>query len=123
MKKKGQMNIVGTVIGAIAGLVSLVVIVVVSGLINTVSADVVAEYQTGTVTDNPGANCGKNSTGGTGGTIAYTNCPQSYDIAAATLTNQQSIADRTDSFTNTGLGMLIIGVIIAFAGGFIGSRF
>lgn len=123
MNRKGQMNIVGTVIGAMAGLVSLVVIVVVSGLINTVSADVVGEYQANVVADNLGASCGQNSTGGTGGTILYTNCPTSYDIAVTTLENQQTIADRTDSFTNTGLGMLIIGVIFAFAGGFIGSRF
>ena len=99
MKKKGQMNIVGTVIGAMAGLVSLVVIVVVSGLINTVSADVVSDIEDGMSSATASA------------------------IANTTLENQQTIADRTDSFTNTGLGMLIIGVIIAFAGGFIGSRF
>ena len=99
LKKKGQQGVAGAVIGAMTALIAFVVIIVVSGLINTVAADVVDDIRDD-MTDGSTAEA----------------------IANQTLTNQQTVATRTGTFTTSGLGLLLIGVIVTVVGGFLGSR-
>lgn len=99
LSKRGQLSVVGSIVGAFAGLISFVVIIVVSGMINTVSADVVQD-----ITDDM-----------TAGSVAEA-------IGNTTLDNQQTIANRTGTFTTSGIGLLLIAIIFTVAGGFLGGK-
>lgn len=118
LNKKG--TVVGSIVGSFSALIALVVIIVVSGLLNTVSAEAVQDIRDDTV-DTSKVKCGTNTTGGSGGAILYENC-KAYLIGNQSLGNQLTVANRTGTFTTSGIGLLLIAVIFAVAGGFIGNR-
>lgn len=97
--RRGQVSAVGAVVGAFAALIPFVLVIVVSGMLNTVSADVVQD-----ITDDM-----------TAGSVAEA-------IGNQTLANQNTLATRSGTFTTSGIGLLLVAVIFMIAGGFMGSR-
>jgi len=94
-------------------LVTIALVMVVFGMILTIGGEIQEDVKEDQVTNV--ASCGRNSTGGTGGTILYTLCPTSYDVGDAALTAQLELAQKQTSIVSAGVGIFILGLLI---GGF-----
>ncbi len=94
------------------GLLALAIVMALFGLILSITSDVQQDITTDQLTNT--ANCGKNSTGGTGGTITYTACP-SYIVGNESLTAQYKLATKQSTLVTAGVGIFILTLLI---GGF-----
>ena len=107
LNKKGQMTF-----GVWGGLLSLAIVMALFGLILTITSDVQQDITDEQCTAK--ANCGRNSTGGTGGTISYDAC-RSCVVGNASLQAQLSLAEKQSTLISAGVGIFILSLLI---GGF-----
>lgn len=106
--KKGQLSF-----NMWGGLLSLAIVMALFGLILTITSDVQEDIRDDQV-DNS-ANCGRNSTGGTGGTISYSACGGAYEIGNESLNAQLELAQKQNTLVTAGIGIFILSLLI---GGF-----
>lgn len=85
-----------------------VVIAIAMGLGSQVLGEI-AEDQSGTAN-----NCGLNATGGTGGTIRYTNCDYDYNSTANGLSAVDEVTGWLPTIALVVAASMIIGIVIMF---------
>ena len=115
--KKGQVR--GAIAG-VTGLVSLAIVMVIYAIVSSYGAEIVVDTRDDFVTNV--ANCGLNSTGGTGGTIGYSACPSEYNISQSSLEGIEVTAEKMPTVGRITVAAIIITIILAAFGSFVAMR-
>ena len=89
---------------------ALALVMALFGLVLTITGDVQQDITDDQVTNT--ASCGRNSTGGTGGTILYTACPNAYAVGDASLDAQLELAQKQSTLVTAGVGIFILSLLI-----------
>jgi len=85
-------------------------LLVVTTIALSIGANVLSNVQADQVDDVVG--CGLNSTGGTSGTLLYTNCSYSYNISNYGLQAQDELGSWMDTLALVVVAAIIIGTLI-----------
>lgn len=106
MKKKAQLSF-----SVWQGLLSFAIVMALFGMILTITAGVQEDLKDDQIVY--GASCGRNTTGGTGGTIEYSACNDAFHVANESLEAQVSLSAKQGTLVTAGIGIFIIGLLIS----------
>lgn len=88
--------------------------IVVLGIALAFGLQVVGDIRDDDATIGTVANCGLNSTGGTGGTLGYSNCGADYNATVDTITGVAKIPAKLPIIVSVVVAAIIIGILIRY---------
>ena len=88
--------------------------IVVLGIALAYGLQVMGDIKTDMVTDNLGASCGQNSTGGSAGTIEYTKCGYAYNSTGDAVEGVAKIPAKLPMIVTVIVAAVIIGIIVRY---------
>ena len=97
-------------------LLPIAITVVVVALVVAYGLQILSETQSDMATENTGTACGTNSTGGSAGTILYTNCGSAYNATGDGLEAVAKISTKLGTIVTVVLAVVVIGVLIFYFG-------
>ena len=87
---------------------------VVTGIGVAFGLNVMSDVRDDFVTQNSAANCGLNSTGGTGGTIGYSACGIEYNATGSAIEGVAKIPEKMPLIATVIVAALLIGILVRY---------
>ena len=87
---------------------------IVTGIGIAYGLSVLGDIKTTMLSDNLAVNCGLNSTGGTGGTIAYSACPAEYNATGSAIEGVAKFPAKFGIIATIVVAAIIIGIIVRY---------
>ena len=106
MNKKAQVQ------DGINQLVFLAIGILVVGFIVGFGATFLADEQANVASELNRANCARNATAGTGGTIGYSNCTTEYNATQRSLEAMQDVGEGQGTVTTVGILAIVIALLL-----------
>ena len=87
-------------------------VLVITGIVIALGLQIMGDVQTDMVTGD--ANCGANSTGGSGGTIGYSACPAEFNATGDAIEGVAKLPAKMPIIATVVVAAIIIGIIIRY---------